>query len=116
MSVNRALCLNMIVKNETANLDRCLRAIAPQYFDVELSPVEGEDGRIVEPGHCFERAWPFERLTQWGAPDATLISDGMARFARRHGLDHARGVAINEVLTDGSIRNPAAPSGPRPNG
>ena len=32
----------------------------------------------------------------------------MARFARRHGLDHGRGVAINEVMIDGSIRNPAA--------
>jgi len=47
---------------------------------------------------------PSER----GAPDATLISDGMARFACRHGFDHARGVAINEVMIDGSIRNPAA--------
>ena len=32
----------------------------------------------------------------------------MARFARRHGLDHGHGVAINEVMIDGSIRNPAA--------
>jgi len=44
-------------------------------------------------------------------PTRLLISDDMARFARRHGLDHARGVAINEVMVDGS---PA--SGPRPNG
>ena len=43
-----------------------------------------------------------------GRPKATLMSDRMARFARRHGLDHVRGVAINEVLVDGSIRNPAA--------
>jgi len=79
-----------------------------EYFDVELSPLEGEDGRIVEPGHCFEWAWLFETLAQRGMARATLISDGMARFARRHGLDPARGVAINEVLTDGSVRNPAA--------
>ncbi len=32
----------------------------------------------------------------------------MARFGRRHGLDPVRGVAINEVLTDGSVRNAAA--------
>lgn len=79
-----------------------------EYFDGELSPVEGEDGRIVEPGHCFEWAWLFERLAQWGLPRALPISDGMVRFARRYGLDHARGVAINEVMTDGSMRNPAA--------
>ena len=87
-----------------------------EYFDGELSPLEGDDGRIVEPGHCFEWAWLFERLTQWDASGASLISDGMARFARRHGVDHARGVAVNEVLIDGSIRNPAARLWPQTNG
>ncbi len=79
-----------------------------EYFDVNLEPVPGEDGRVVEPGHCFEWAWLFETLAQWDAPHATLISDRMTRFARRHGLDHCRGVAINEVLTDGAVRNSAA--------
>jgi mannose/cellobiose epimerase-like protein (N-acyl-D-glucosamine 2-epimerase family) len=31
-----------------------------EYFDGKLSPLEGEDGRIVEPGHCFEWAWLFD--------------------------------------------------------
>ncbi len=75
---------------------------------VELSPLEGEDGRIVEPGDCFEWARLFETLARWETPGATLISDGTARFARRHGLDPERGVVINEVMIDGSIRNPAA--------
>ena len=79
-----------------------------EYFDVNLEPAPGEDGRAVEPGHCFEWAWLFETLARWDAPRATLISDGMTKFARRWGLDHAHGVAINEVLTDGSVRNGAA--------
>jgi mannose-6-phosphate isomerase len=79
-----------------------------EYFDVELQPLDGDDGRIVEPGHCFEWAWLFETLAEWALPDATAISDRMAGFARRHGLCAVRGVAINEVLTDGSIRNAAA--------
>ena len=79
-----------------------------EYFDAELRPLEGEDGRVAEPGHCFEWAWLFETLAQWDAPGATAISDRMAGFARRHGLDRARGVVINEVLTDGSVRNSAA--------
>jgi len=79
-----------------------------EYFDVKLRPLEGEEGRVVEPGHCFEWAWLFERLSDWDAPDATLVSDRMAAFARRRGLDPVRGVAINEVLTDGSVRNAAA--------
>jgi mannose-6-phosphate isomerase len=78
------------------------------YFDADLKPPAGEEGRIVEPGHCFEWAWLFERLAQWDVPGATQISDGMTAFARRYGLDRTRGVAINEVTTDGAIRNPAA--------
>ena len=62
----------------------------------------------MEPGHCFEWAWLFETLARWDVPQATVISDGMTGFARRWGLDHARGVAINEVLTDGAVRNAAA--------
>ena len=79
-----------------------------EYFDAELRPLAGEDGRVAEPGHCFEWAWLFERLADWNAPEATAVSDRMAQFGRRHGLDPARGVAINEVLTDGSVRNAAA--------
>jgi mannose/cellobiose epimerase-like protein (N-acyl-D-glucosamine 2-epimerase family) len=79
-----------------------------EYFDAELRPLPGEEGRIVEPGHCFEWAWLFEILAEWDVPDATVVSDRMAAFARRHGLDPVRGVAINEVLTDGRVRNAAA--------
>jgi mannose/cellobiose epimerase-like protein (N-acyl-D-glucosamine 2-epimerase family) len=94
------LCSRSFIHSETGAL--------LEYFDMQLSPIEGEDGRIVEPGHCFEWAWLFETLAHWDMAQATRISDGMVRFARRHGIDPARGVAINQVLTDGSIRNPAA--------
>ncbi len=79
-----------------------------EYFDAGLRPLEGQDGRVVEPGHCFEWAWLFETLAEWDAPDATAVSDRLAAFARRHGLDFVRGVAINEVTTDGRVRNAAA--------
>ncbi len=42
------------------------------------------------------------------APDATVLSDRIAAFGRRHGLCPVRGVPINEVTTDGRVRNPAA--------
>jgi mannose/cellobiose epimerase-like protein (N-acyl-D-glucosamine 2-epimerase family) len=79
-----------------------------EYFDVELRPLEGEDGRVVEPGHCFEWAWLFETLAAWDASGPAAVSDRMAGFGRRHGLDPVRGVVVNEVLTDGSIRNASA--------
>ncbi len=79
-----------------------------EFFDEELRPVEGEDGRIVVPGHCFEWACLFERLAEWDAPEATAVADRLAQFGRRHGLDPVRGVAINEVMTDGSVHNAVA--------
>jgi mannose/cellobiose epimerase-like protein (N-acyl-D-glucosamine 2-epimerase family) len=79
-----------------------------EYFDADLAPVPGKEGSIVEPGHCFEWAWLFERLAEWGVVDSTRISDRLTGFSRRYGLDVARGVAVNEVLLDGSIQNPEA--------
>ncbi len=94
------LCARSFLHRETGALI--------EHFDADLNPIGGEEGHVVEPGHCFEWAWLFERLAPWGFPEATRISDGLARFGRRHGLDPGRGVAVNEIRTDGSIRNPAA--------
>lgn len=75
-----------------------------EYFSKDLTPLHGLDGKRVEPGHCFEWAWLFEQLTtqdpRWG-----VLSDQLASFARRFGIDTSRGVAINEVLTDGATQN-----------
>jgi mannose-6-phosphate isomerase len=95
-----SLCVRSFLHSETGAL--------LEYFDAELQPAAGEEGRIVEPGHCFEWAWLFEFLAQRDVPEAIQISDRMTAFARKYGLDPTRGVAINEVTTDGAIRNPAA--------
>ena len=79
-----------------------------EYLGAGLGPLEGEEGRVSQPGHCFEWAWLFERLAEWNPPDATGFSDRLVQFARRHGLDPVRGVAVDEVRTDGSIRNASA--------
>jgi mannose-6-phosphate isomerase len=94
------LCAGSFLHRETGALI--------EIFDADLNPIDGEEGDVVEPGHCFEWAWLFERLAQWGFPEAIRISDGLVRFGRRHGLDPIRGVAINEIRTNGSIRNPSA--------
>jgi mannose-6-phosphate isomerase len=76
-----------------------------EYFGEDWTPAPGEQGRIVEPGHCFEWAWLFERLgaADADARDAISVSDAMTGFGRRWGIDRKRGVAINEVLTDGTV-------------
>lgn len=76
-----------------------------EYFDAALRPLREDEGRIVEPGHCFEWAWLLETLAQWGVADATKISEGLVGFARRYGIDSQRGVAISELTTDGAVRN-----------
>jgi mannose-6-phosphate isomerase len=76
-----------------------------EYFDAQFQPTLGDEGRIVEPGHCFEWAWLFEILVSWGVSEAIEASNRLTAFARKFGIDKNRGVAINEVLTDGTIRN-----------
>jgi mannose-6-phosphate isomerase len=79
-----------------------------EYFTSSLSPAPGIEGRIAEPGHCFEWAWLFERLAAQGHPGAEQASDDLVGFARAHGLCAVRGVAINEVLTDGMVHDAKA--------
>jgi mannose/cellobiose epimerase-like protein (N-acyl-D-glucosamine 2-epimerase family) len=76
-----------------------------EYFDASLTPLPGLQGRLVEPGHCFEWAWLFEIAAPWLGPRALQLSDRLVAFARRFGLDARRGVVINEVTTDGGAHN-----------
>jgi len=72
-----------------------------EYFDRDWRPLPGEEGRIVEPGHCLEWAWLLD-------PADTATSDRLTAFARRHGIDAGRGVAINAVSLNGSTIDSAA--------
>jgi mannose/cellobiose epimerase-like protein (N-acyl-D-glucosamine 2-epimerase family) len=80
-----------------------------EFFAADWTPAPGEAGRIVEPGHQFEWAW---LLTRWGRlrhrPDALEAARRMAELAEAHGVDATRGVAVNELLDDGSPRDPGA--------
>lgn len=79
-----------------------------EYFTDTLEPAPGVEGRIVEPGHCFEWAWLFERLGKANRPDRLAVADGLTGFARRYGICTERNVCINEVLTDGSVHDSTA--------
>ena len=79
-----------------------------EYFTEDLQPAEGVEGRIAEPGHCFEWAWLFERLAAAGWDEGTRVSDRLTDFARGTGIDTKRNVAFNEVLTDGSLHDRTA--------
>lgn len=69
-----------------------------ELFDLQWRPLPGQDGRRAEPGHQFEWGW---LLSRWGherhRTDAIEAARTMVDLAERHGLDPARGVAINEI-------------------
>lgn len=79
-----------------------------EYFTDKLEPAPGIEGRIVEPGHCFEWAWLFERLGAAGRADRLAVADRLTGFARAHGICARRGACINEVLTDGIVHDATA--------
>jgi mannose/cellobiose epimerase-like protein (N-acyl-D-glucosamine 2-epimerase family) len=77
-----------------------------EFFTAEWKPAAAEMGCIVEPGHQFEWAW---LLLRWNAStqDARAASMALALVdtAERRGVDARRGVAINSLRVDGSIRD-----------
>lgn len=91
------LCRDHFIDRETGAL--------LEYFQEDWTPAADVSGKIVEPGHCFEWAWLFERIARNGWSDGIHIAEGLTTFARRTGIDIARGVAINEVLLDGARHN-----------
>ena len=78
-----------------------------EVFDAEWRALGGEaDG--VEPGHQFEWAWLLDR---WGVARGEARAQAAARGlygAGRRGLDVERGVVVNVLWDDLSVRDPAA--------
>ncbi|MFZ5728043.1 MAG: AGE family epimerase/isomerase [Pseudomonadota bacterium] len=88
-------------------IDPC-GGVLREFFDVDWRPAHGDDGRLVEPGHQFEWAW---LLTRWAR---LTSSDSAAQAAERlfqaglRGVDPVRGVAINAMNDDFSVRDASA--------
>lgn len=85
-----------------------------EYFDADWSAAAGDDGRILEPGHQFEWAW---LLMQWarcagGSPAdraaCLTAADRLLDSGERWGVDERRGVAVNELWDDMTVKDAAA--------
>lgn len=79
-----------------------------EVFDADWRPAAGDDGRLIEPGHQFEWAWLLHR---WG----DHASDAAAAAAARRlyevglrGIDPVRGIALDQLWDDLSVRSGAA--------
>jgi len=82
-----------------------------EYFDHEWRPAEGAAGRVLEPGHQFEWAW---LLFEWAAsghakgPSRQATSAAALRLievGEGSGVDQVRGVAINEIWDDMTVKD-----------
>jgi len=69
-----------------------------EHFDGDWQPMPGAPGRVVEPGHQFEWGW---LLMRWAARSGDAVALAAARrltaIGEAHGIDRARGVAVNTL-------------------
>ena len=71
-----------------------------EFFNGDWQPVDGEAGRIVEPGHQFEWAWLLMRWSRIaGDGQAMAAALRLIEIAETFGTD-GRGVAFNALLDD----------------
>ncbi|MDP3590646.1 AGE family epimerase/isomerase [Phenylobacterium sp.] len=79
-----------------------------EFFNADWTVASGEDGGLLEPGHQFEWAWLLERWGRLrGRDDALAAARGLYAAGRR-GIDPERGVVINELWDDFSVREATA--------
>lgn len=76
-----------------------------EFFKADWTPAEGEDGRLVEPGHLFEWAWLLCRVSRMR--DRPELAEAARRLyaAGRRGVSESPEIAIDALNDDGSIRS-----------
>ena len=95
------LCLAKFLDAETGALR--------EYYDETWTPALGIAGRLVEPGHQFEWAWLLETWgVSRGRADARAAARRLYQVGAGAGIDRMRGVAMYELLDDGSVHDPRA--------
>jgi mannose-1-phosphate guanylyltransferase/mannose-6-phosphate isomerase len=95
-----ALCLSRFIDPD----ENFLR----EHFTTGWEPAVGERGRLVEPGHQFEWAW---LLARWARRRNEPGAEAAARrlfAAGARGIDPVRGVAIDALNEDLTIRSSRA--------
>ncbi len=95
------LCLSYLIDPLTGAIE--------EFYDLDWRSLTGEAGGLIEPGHQFEWAW---LLLRWA--NRRQRTDVMAQVFRLvqigedHGVDETRGVAINALGDDFSVRDASA--------
>ncbi len=75
-----------------------------EFFDSNWSPLCGEGGRVVEPGHQFEWAWLLARLRSRGGDPGWLEAAKTLYLRGEEGVDPRGQVAVDALDEVGNVR------------
>ncbi|MBU1346996.1 MAG: AGE family epimerase/isomerase [Alphaproteobacteria bacterium] len=76
-----------------------------EFFGPDWAPADGEDGRLVEPGHQFEWAWLLARVGRArGRADITAAAQRLY-VAGRRGVAERPMIAMDAMNDDGTVRS-----------
>ncbi|HEX4157141.1 MAG TPA: AGE family epimerase/isomerase [Rhizomicrobium sp.] len=95
-----ALCLSRFIDPDEGFLR--------EHFTAHWEPAVGERGRLVEPGHQFEWAWLLARWARRRSEPAGELAARRLFAAGARGIDPVRGVAIDALNEDLTIRTSRA--------
>jgi mannose-6-phosphate isomerase len=80
-----------------------------EFFDGDWKLIPGADADVAEPGHQYEWAWLLLRWSQRANnPGAFQLALDLIDRAEARGVDSTRGVAVNSLFGDGSMRDARA--------
>lgn len=74
-----------------------------EYFDDDWSPLKGEDGLIIEPGHMMEWVWLLRNFSRHSGVDVDACADELYKKALNYGMAE-NGLMFDELFLDGSIK------------
>jgi mannose-6-phosphate isomerase len=80
-----------------------------EFFADDGSPAAGPPGSLLEPGHQFEWCWLLTQAARLpGCDNARETALRLYHVGAEHGVDVSRGVAVDELSDDLSVRSARA--------
>ena len=80
-----------------------------EFFNGDWTATPGDDADVVEPGHQYEWAWLLLRWSQRAHnPRASRLAMELIDRTEDRGVDARRGVAVNALSGDGTMRDARA--------
>ncbi len=76
-----------------------------EFFGEDWTPVAGDDGRLVEPGHQFEWAWLLTRYGRTTGDETILATARRLYQIGRKGVAHRPPIAVDAMNDDLTLRS-----------